>query len=983
VKPTSPRQAYNALAKYFGLRARDEFLNPLAASTTPTQQEGQTKSGSKSSLLEELFGTGANYETLESITKTYKEVDLKKEDFCLTTLDGAEKDDLKKIYNSPQNSPDQGIMTGDGKLHRLKDIVPALAKSKAKAGIFQIFPSATGIDVVDTEIASLFLNSLTTLNLSRAVPYLEVKIVTEDVPEKGAFASAPKMSLGKFLSAPDASEGKTTDALLATFITENESTGAEGAPLSVVAGMEVFTSPQTLVNLRDASGQKNTTRYNRAKGGRVDAFRPFLGITNFEANDVFSGGGTISYKSAKMTMMLFDKGRLSEVAEFVAPRRDPNIKFEITYGWAHPDGKNRGRLSDADVESRLGRLVDSMRVTEVYTLKNSTYTVNVDGTVEISLDLTMDGSSPVASKTISSLSLTNGNSRGVALTDLTEQLNEIKNSLLEANSNLPRRLDLPLFVQSPSVASMLTLDDKTIEAIEEFAKSVKKQKKAVGADATAAAAKLIKIFGNRGAKNKLVTSRQKVATDFVKALRKSPDPFLRENKGVTARELGRGSNRSRKFAGNQKYVSLGKLLFCALFPAVESGRDDIEAQFVFSCFNADAGGVYDMNTAQFPIQLKDFEDQLKNYLKKRAVVTISDFIRFLSDKFLTFDGTEAFGLSDIVKPNSRGEKGTPVGTNKTKNLLATDNAENKLKLAELQRKNLEKLYGKNARVHPTYTKPRINVRLDTKKSKDEKKTIVRIYVQDMNSGRLMSTADALTQFMREGISKQDSFPDTPNARGAKHGEIYAQNFKKLEDDGIIGQLNPDQIKKVVDELKKQKVKDKKIKDIENKMKKYKVMLKAPDDLRNFYFQNSPYLLHGTEGSGIIEAQISSESDQNLTNIFLAKRFSGKGDTTKPASQTTLPFYVHPGQLSLTLVGCPVVKLTQKFFVDFATGTTLDNYYHVTSVTHTIANGEYKTAVQMKPYDAYGKFANIQDDLEKLLIKSAIAEVATKKKNKKK
>lgn len=79
----------------------------------------------------------------------------------------------------------------------------------------------------------------------------------------------------------------------------------------------------------------------------------------------------------------------------------------------------------------------------------------------------------------------------------------------------------------------------------------------------------------------------------------------------------------------------------------------------------------------------------------------------------------------------------------------------------------------------------------------------------------------------------------------------------------------------------------------------------------------------------------------------------------------------------------MVKLTQKFFVDFATGTTLDNYYHVTSVTHTVANGEYKTTVQMKPYDAYGKFANIQDDLEKLLIKSAIAEVATKKKNKKK
>ena len=114
MKPTSARQAYNALAKYFGLRARDEFLNPLQSSNTASSQSGATKSGTKSSLLEELFGTGVTFETLENITKTYKQVDLSKDDFCVTTFDAAEATALKKIYNNKTNSPDQGRGTSDG-----------------------------------------------------------------------------------------------------------------------------------------------------------------------------------------------------------------------------------------------------------------------------------------------------------------------------------------------------------------------------------------------------------------------------------------------------------------------------------------------------------------------------------------------------------------------------------------------------------------------------------------------------------------------------------------------------------------------------------------------------------------------------------------------------------------------------------------------------------------------------------------------------
>ena len=154
----------------------------------------------------------------------------------------------------------------------------------------------------------------------------------------------------------------------------------------------------------------------------------------------------------------------------------------------------------------------------------------------------------------------------------------------------------------------------------------------------------------------------------------------------------------------------------------------------------------------------------------------------------------------------------------------------------------------------------------------------------------------------------------------------------------------------------------------------------------FFFENSPYLLHGTEGSGIIEAALSSEADENLTNIFLASRYSGKQSSAKtPQKAANLPYRVHPGTLSITTFGCPFINLTQKYFIDFGTNTTLDNYYVCTSVGHVIGSGDFKTNIEMKPYDAYGAFVNVGDAIDDAFIKSFLAEngIPPKRKKKKK
>ena len=280
--------------------------------------------------------------------------------------------------------------------------------------------------------------------------------------------------------------------------------------------MIVFTTPQTLV---DATSME----YSRATAGRIDVFRPFMAVESLEVSDIYDGGGTISYKSASMKLKLFDKGRMNEIAEFVAPRRDPNIKFEITYGWSHPDGTNFSRPADADVMTRVGRMIDSMRVTEVYTLTNSSFAINREGVVDIDLTLTMDGSSALSTTEINSLSLGPESKIGtITVTQLVSQLDEIKNSLMEANSGGSSRIELPMFVQSPDIDSVMAMDAETLKSLTDFIAKIKKSKNKSISQAGLTCGKFFPNQVTREAKyGRVVMQPRKICCKT----RISPDPF--------------------------------------------------------------------------------------------------------------------------------------------------------------------------------------------------------------------------------------------------------------------------------------------------------------------------------------------------------------------------------------------------------------------------------------------------------------------------
>jgi hypothetical protein len=984
------RKIYNSLSKYFGLRARDTFLNPLQPDRFDSAATNNTL---KDRFLEEIFGQGTSYKTNAAIKSMFQQggKDLQK-DFCVTSYSGQEFID---IDHSDYNPADQGFNpkneSNPGKFS-LNDFSKE-PETQFTAAVYQIFPIATGLDVMDADIASLFLSSIRTLTMSQAVPYIEIKILSSDLgsdPDENEKGSRTReLSLGRFLMGPRDTD--QPDAMSANFVTADKNVGYKNQPISAVAANEIFTTPQTMIG-------KSEKYYSREVGGPVDKFRPFMALKSLKIDDIPTGAGTISYKTADLSLTLFDKGRLEDIISFVTPRRDANIRFEITYGWSHPAGKKVSRKSDSDFQNRLGVLIDSMKTTEIFSMVKNSYNFAEDGTLDIDINLATAGKTALSSRTISRLSLNQSDRiKGVSMTlaELQKQLDSIKTTILNKGGLSNAKIQLPVFIQAPSAQNMITLDPDSVKELQKFSNKLSATK---NQDLKNAAVQLYNIFTNKKGKNSVFksiqVSREETATNFIKHLATTPDPFLR------------GEYREKRSNSQEnKYVSYGKLLSYVLIDTLK--EDSIDLQLVFSSFNQNAAGVYDFNIAQFPIPLYvekngskfipgGLDELLKRELKRTPVLTINSFVKFVSDNFLTFHGSGAYGLSQIFKLDQRTKNGQGAPAKAIKKLRESDNAASKIRIQEIERNNLSAIY-QGKRREPLFQCPRVDMRITTKRSNltnntanssKAGQTVVRIHFQDKSAGRLMSSADTLIQLTRKGyFTDEDYSGRNPSARGPRHNELYQKNKSELQKRGFI-KKDPTISQKIVEELKKNiqpptEATSASIEAAKKAIDEKLILQKPKSSIRKFFFENSPYLLHGTEGSGIISADLSSETDDQLSSMYFAQQFSGKGDSTAADRITELPMQVNPASLSITTFGCPFLSLHQRYFVDFATNTSMDNYYICTSISHEISDEQYTTTAEMKPYDIWGIYANALNSLEDILFAGAKAEIDKKKKTRKK
>ena len=151
---------------------------------------------------------------------------------------------------------------------------------------------------------------------------------------------------------------------------------------------------------------------------------------------------------------------------------------------------------------------------------------------------------------------------------------------------------------------------------------------------------------------------------------------------------------------------------------------------------------------------------------------------------------------------------------------------------------------------------------------------------------------------------------------------------------------------------------------------------GPDQLRGILAANMPTLKYGTEFSGILSANLATNSNPQMEVIHMQRQGAKSGPAG--AQDDGLPMTIKPVTLSLETFGCPYINFGQQFFCDFQTNTTTDDIYAVSGVSHSLTPGEFKTSIKMTPLNKLGQFRSMVDTLEEATAVSA--EVAKNIKN---
>ena len=998
------RNALNELGRYFGVRSGDVYLTSILDKDfdmfDPTTKI-DLNADPIGKLLNVISGDGVkSAPTTDAIIKYIeaqggKEKDsLKKfaEWICITPHKKSAVGSEKTIpfnmleLKADKTYGDQGYGKPAGEYYTIADLSKKSADTsdatEPKVSVIQIFPAAANIGNNDTDVVSLFLSAVPTLELSRAVPYID--ILTTVLTNEDNDTKTKPLSLGRWLLGEDIPKTEAAGLHTADFADFQEKIppkedGEEQKPwFTAAASMEIFTSPQTMVNADRAYEQI-------AEGTIRDPFRPFLSLENLSLS-VAPSGGMYSYKSGTIKLKLHDKSMLGSITNIIRPGL---TKLIITYGWSHPDGAPE-RRSSAD-PNRFGELIDSLKVTEEYQVFNSSMSFEESGEVSIDLTIGLAGMDELQRVDITLPGMTKKVS---SLEDIFERvhkkLNEIKKSNPEGASKIT---NMETMDAASSLDSALNIDPKKMAKLLKWLSSSSSGAKK-NPDLKAINSDLLKLFTEKGNKkgklNSLSDTRTKAIKAMVKELQTTPDPWLCPVGGVTDTEVApsnKSYSKKRKDAlkGNMRYVSLGKLMSVFVGKSFAATEKYQEVQLIFHAFNDSASHLHDFNIAQFPIEIARLLLILEDRFARLGSMTLGSFMSLISEFFIDSLLSKAYGLEGFYSPADGKKDGQTKGA-------AIQNATAKKKekagtLNTAKQEIFKEAYGyggKDGGMGVSFRKPAVVARIQatpgrddvsTKAGKDQG-TILKIQFFDQQCRSTEALISVFREFGGSGIVsslKRDYVGKPSPKRGAGHAKNMSSQFDIMEDklsiiesfqvdkDVIAAQFGneapessrpaaTETAKKLLSQWANQKV--------------YLLNTSANGkNIKDAITSLTPSITWGSVTNGLLTANLATQNDAALATINRLRE-PGKDNTE---DKLVLPVSLMPVQFTAEILGCPNVAFGQQFFVDFGTNSSADNFYGVVGISHSLGPGEFKTSVTFVHLDGYGAFRAPYEGVAKIII----------------
>tara|TARA_B100001250_G_scaffold397552_2_gene404789 strand:+ start:29 stop:3145 length:3117 start_codon:yes stop_codon:yes gene_type:complete len=998
------RDAMQQLGKYYGLKDRNTFMQILLSSTAGQEQGNgdhggigteEISAGNKSINTElkklseavlSLTGEGYFMTDLHEVIKGFvgnPGADGNNDALAETFASNAHSPISLTLPDEPSdpNSDDEGWWR-DRSVEDILEIPGTLNDTDGFISVCEVHHPNLNFSNRDTIASSIMLSAIPTLEISKAVPYFDCKVVSKSAPLQDTednkdddMVFGNGMSIYKFLHGEKVEQSDTTirqlvAALPMQFLEPDPSIdGIAGEKPSkttsafggTVAGMELFTSPQTMVDGTleyidlDASnlnyGENNDVQSIPAENKVLDKFRPLMTFQSFNVQ-VTPATGMLATKAAEVTLILHDRTRMQEIAPMIQPAQLADTEFLIEWGWSHPQPDPR--------ENPYGAMINAIRLKEKYGLMNSSYQFTPTGEVEITLKLFTKGAQRA---TFDLVSNGPGNKHPMDLMkELIKAIRSAMKGLKQEGYTLSTEMGAPdVLGKASSGKGLMTLTKKERKQISEFIYKMKKSssksasdnwkelsdswKEATGAvdDYQAAVMKQFKASINLCTK-----SGKKMMVD----------PFLLPMKHKPYVRIGYST-----------HVSLANVLLEFVAKPLWNTKRFDDIQLVFYPMNQFAMFAKDLNVGQYPINKVEFKSAITEALKERPSMTIQKFLGFIRKMFVNNLADDIYGLSNYYSKNEEGKQEL--------NKEHTKNEEAKQKFQKTKIKIMSKAYPE-AGAEKRFKKPNITMWVEcVPKKDDKKKTILRLHFFDKactsyssysQMWQAASGSDLGIVGKTSSAQKQVEHAkrDEPDPKDKKRYEKWEAKVKKrMEKVNHHSQVALDQMNTfietgLIEEFEvTMKVPDPKdnTKTIEEKVTKYRIK-GGPDQLRGILAANMPTIKYGTEYSGVLSAQLNTMSDPAMETIHMQRANSATEPTA--AQDNGLPMQIKPVELNIDTFGCPFLNFGQQFFVDFQTNTSIDDIYAISGVQHTMEPGGFTTSIKMSPLNKMGQFRAMTD-----------------------
>jgi hypothetical protein len=793
----------------------------------------------------------------------------------------------------------------EGKDVTFKEVLPKAGK-RPRLGVVMTSSPFLTMNVRDTNKIALFMNAIPTLEFSRAVPYLDVRFqFSRPVAKDEKRLRVP--SLIKFLDG--ATEPKGSDKLMMA-ATIDKADGLKGEKIDVYkAGMELFTAPQTLVNPKAGRGVNRFVKV-------IDPFRPFMSIDQFEITAAPTVG-IFSYKTAKLSITLHDRSRLGEISDLVRPEIYTNTTLSISYGWKHPD--------KIGSRNAFGDLLNQMSVhNEKYGIVNCSYAFDAVGQCKITMQLAMKGTQDLRVVRIAD---------SKDYVDQTKYFDKITNDIaqLREDAGLKRPESLGKEVRAFQVLDMaergeIAYSAEDFREIDALISRLKNRKGATAAAAKELSDKLGELF--KGPKKGLVADLKKSIESHIDAkfqeLTSGEDPFLDyENKEFAKfnKEPSGGQKRANRVCSLTK-------LFLTFVGGPLSAIDNVdEVQFFFYQFNSQAGQLGDANIGSFPVEIATLKEIFREHATKKGNPNMSvyEFVMLLQGAIIQDPRAIGYGLRQSYTPAAGDKKSEVRAGVKIDEVMAEAVKNTGSFRYPVVEAYIETLAGR----------PMTAGQISADKIQND---IMRIHIYD----KAASPYEPMLQMVKSQTGLQDVIKyEKAGTKWAERQGLRESAIALAQKSGLNIQLDKATSQYVIGSANQQ-------------------------DLKNFITQVIPTVTYGSMNSGLTSATVQTQQNQLLSTTQMMAG-AGRQNNTEPNGSAFggIPLRVIPASLDINSFGCPLLNINQQFFFDFQTGTTIDNIYLLTHITHTIKPGSFTTHGKLVPLDAYGVFESVLAKVQQL------------------